>query len=64
MKSSFLKNINKRRTKKKKIIALDTFFNFLLCFFLQKIKKVKVGQKNWTFNIFHVCIAMQVLVYK
>ena len=34
------------------MIALDIFF----LFFLKKIKKTKVGQNSWAFNIFHVLI--------
>jgi hypothetical protein len=64
MKSSFLKKPIKEGPKKKIKYCFRHFFQFFTLFFLQKIKKVKVGQKNWTFNIFLVCIAMQVLVYK
>jgi hypothetical protein len=47
----FLKDTNKKKDRKKYIIALDTFFIFLLCF-KNKIKKIKVRQKIWAFNIF------------
>jgi hypothetical protein len=43
----FLKTpIKEGPKKKKKIIALDTFFNFLLCFFLKKNKKGKSWAKK------------------
>jgi hypothetical protein len=50
----FLKNTNKKKDKKY-ILLLHTLFSFFTLFFFKNKKCqswVKVGQKNWAFNIF------------
>jgi hypothetical protein len=51
----FLKNT--RRTKKKKMIASDTFF------LKNKIKKVKVGHKSWSLSFLEKHMEKLIIFY-